>query len=192
MKYLSFIFIFVWSFGALGQLNTSYVENWIVSCEPETELDSLDRLYIINGIPFDNQRIEEELNSFDTKKQLWFIDYLNTDSIESTIFKPNTLLILIGATSKLKKNERSNKLEDLLLKFSDEFAASFNLHPNPTDPVLILNDKLIPPESVKQAISDLNPKDVRYIQFVKHTSFALYGQNATNGAVTIWTKEHAR
>ncbi|WP_425636526.1 hypothetical protein ACPUEN_14030 [Algoriphagus yeomjeoni] len=182
--------IFVLSFGASAQLSTSYVENWINSCEPEGNLDSLERLYIINGVPFDNP--EDELKSFDTKNQLWFIDYLNSDSVETTFMKPNLLVILVGATPKLKKGERIEKLHEQQSKFSDEFDNSFNLHPNPKDPVLILNDKLISPENAGQTISKLRPNDVRYIQYVNHTSFALYGQNAKNGAVTIWTKEYAR
>jgi len=190
MKYLVFLFACIWSFTALGQLSTSYVKNWINSCEPGRELDSLEWLYIINGVPFDNP--EEELESFDTKNQLWFIDYLKTDSIESTILKPNMLLILIGATPKLERSERAEKLQEQQRKFNDKFDNSVNLHPNPSDPVLILNDKLISPVNARQTIFELNPKEISYIQFVNHTSFALYGRNANNGAVTIWTKEYAR
>ena len=186
MRCCIILLILVYTFGAKCQLSTSYVENWIKSCEPDTELDHLEWLCIINGVPFDKP--EEELNSFDTKNQRWFIDYVNTDSIGSMMFKPNMLLILIGSTPKTKRGERRKILHEFQMKFVDEFDNLFNLHPNPADPVLILNGKLILPEHAGQTITDINAKNIRYIQFVNHTAYALYGHNAKNGAVTIWTR----
>jgi len=133
MNYLSLILTYFLPFGALAQLSTSSVENWINACEPEGNLDSLEQLYIINGVHFDNP--EDELKSFDTKNQLWFIDYLTSDSVGTTCMKPNLLVILVGATPKLKKAERIEKLQEQQAKFSDEFNHSFNTHPNPSDPV---------------------------------------------------------
>lgn len=96
--------------------------------------------------------------------------------------------ILIGSSPKLKKEERAEKLQEQQMKFRDNSDTVLILHRNPNDPVLIINEKLISPEKAKQTISILNPKDVRYIQYVNHTSYALYGIRAKNGMVKILTK----
>ncbi|MDH5382539.1 MAG: hypothetical protein OEW75_16920 [Cyclobacteriaceae bacterium] len=186
MKYLVVLLFILGSLDGHGQLTTSQVESWVKSCEPESGLDSLEWLYIINGVIY--IKPEEELKSFDTKNQLLFIDYINTDSVESTFLKPNMLLILIGSSPKLKKEERAEKLQEQQMKFRDNSDTVLILHRNPNDPVLIINEKLISPEKAKQTISILNPKDVRYIQYVNHTSYALYGIRAKNGMVKILTK----
>ncbi|MBX2843863.1 MAG: hypothetical protein KTR26_18975 [Flammeovirgaceae bacterium] len=186
------LFFMINSFSVLGQLNVAYVENWINSCNRDTNFKSMDRLYIVEGVPYGGQALEEVLESFDMTKRLWYIDYLISDSIETTFLKPKSILVIIGKTPKLKKNERAEKLKEIQSKFIDEFSSHYNLIPNPNDPVLIINGELISFEEAQKTIKEINPKNIRYIQYVNHTFFPLHGQNAKNGAVTIWTKQYAR
>jgi len=152
----------------------------------------MDRIYIVEGVPYQGQELVYALELFETENRLWYIDYFNPDSVETTFLKPNTLTIIIGITPKLKKDERAEKLNEMRAKFTDEFITPQNLFPNPKDPILIVDNQLIKVKAAKETLMIINPKDIRYIQYVNHTSFALYGQNAKNGAVTIWTKEQAR
>lgn len=179
------------TFDAYSQITEKFIENWVSSCNQETDFSTIEKLYVLDGVPFNSDNIDDKLESFNLE-QPWLIDYLFSDSVETTFLKPNMLVIILGSIPKLKKSERSEKLNELKAKFTDHEQTFVVRDGVRTDPILLLNDQLIQADRAFGVISDLAARDIQFIYYSNHSSCAIYGSLAMNGEVKIWTKDYSR
>ena len=94
------------------------------------------------------------------------------------IFKPNLLIVLIHKTSPLKLRDKKKELQ----KVREAFSSVSEL------PVFMINDKQLSIEEARQSISVLKLRSIDHIRINKHAPLSIYGADAKNGLIRIWTK----
>jgi len=191
MKNLVITLICVALYGsALSQpLTIEYVDNWIGLCEPQLDLSKKEKLYIIEGVPYEGTELNEKLSTFNASNKLLLLDYLNSDSVETTFLKPNLIVVLIQNARKSKLKQRKKQLADAQYKFVDRYDFKLNhIITNSKDPVLYIDDKKIHHSEAKKVINELVVKEIQHIVITNHAPTSIYGANARNGLVKIWTK----
>lgn len=170
-------------------LTVEYIDQYISSCDPEIDLTKKERLYVIEGVPLEGEMLIEKLNSFDISNQYVFIDYLNSDEVESTFFKPNLIVVLVGSSRKLRMKERKNQLSTIKSRFTDVYDIQTNqILSEAKDPVLVLNGEVVLHSKAFKTINDLVAKKIERVITLNHCPGEVYGQNAKNGIIKIWTK----
>ncbi len=163
----------------LGQLLTvEYVDQYIQMSQPEMKFGDKEKLYVVDGAPYDSVGIGSKLVKYNLDDKFLFIDYLFSDSISTTIFKPNLLIVLIHKTSPLKLRDKKKELQ----KVREAFSSVSEL------PVFMINDKQLSIEEARQSISVLKLRSIDHIRINKHAPLSIYGADAKNGLIRIWTK----
>lgn len=148
-------------------------------------------LFVINGILFDDTEsavIQHKLDSIDPAKVV-SIEVLKTE--KSIISQKD--LIIINYAVELSLEQVQSILSEIIPKFKDTYYGfSSHIYTNAQDPVLYIDGHKIHHTETKKAINTLSSSNqIAYIFEKKgEQSFELYGQNAKNGVVYIWTKGH--
>lgn len=147
-------------------------------------------LFIINGLPFDDSEsavIQLKLDSIDPAKVV-SIEVLKTE--KSTILRKD--LIIINYAVELSLERVQSLLSEIIPKFKDTYYGfSSHIYTDAQDPVLYIDGHKIHHTETKKAINTLSSSNqIAYIFEKKgEQSIELYGQNAKNGVVLIWTKD---
>jgi hypothetical protein len=132
---------------------------------------------------------------------LFFIQYLqgqklNTKTIEKSLTLNNDVCCNINGID-YKKND-SIKLDSILKKIKNRFSDNYNIYSqhilaNAKNPVLIMNGNTVHHSEVKAKIDILRIEEILYIDYKEEPqSLEIYGQNAKNGLVSLWTKEGSK
>lgn len=154
-----------------------------------TKDKSQTRLYVINGIPFNEQdsiKIDSTLKSYDSK---YFVDVNFVTCRQMNFPHCNGDIIIVLFAYNQKNKTKRHLLKKVRQSFSDNYV-SFSQHifTYAKDPVLYIDNKLIHHTETKGKIKLLKLKDVYYIDYNdKAVSEVHYGQNAKSGLVRIWT-----
>lgn len=184
-----FILIIQFHFTHSQPLTIDYINNWINKCNPEIQLSEKEKIYILEGIPVEKDQLEQSLKSFDISNPYLFIDYLNSDSVETTFLKQNLLLIMIGTARQLKGKDKRKRVSQVISEFQDDYSVKSNHIPiNAKNPVLQINGEIILPSIAKQVLENIKPKKIKVIIHLNHAHREIYGQLAINGLVKIWTR----
>ncbi|WP_421976326.1 hypothetical protein [Roseivirga seohaensis] len=176
LLFLLVVFQSNWLFGQ--SLTLEYVDQYIKMSQPEMEFGDREKLYVVDGIPYDGVGIESKLVKYNLDDKFISIDYFFSDSISTTVFKPNLLIVLIHKASPLKlkdKKEELHRVREVFLNVS-EF------------PAFMINDKLLGIEEARRSISVLKPRNIDHVIVNKHAPLSIYGANAKYGLIRIWTK----
>lgn len=190
MKNLAITLICLVLFGsAIGQsLTIEHIDNWINLCEPDLDLSTKGRLYVIEGVPYDGSGLKEKLREFDTSSKHFYLDYLNSDSVEATFLKPNLIIVLIQNIQKANLKQRKRELESAQNRFKDQCdIRSHHIMADSKDPVLYIDDNEIRHAEAMKKINALSAKEIQFVVAINHAPIIYYGQNARNGLVRIWT-----
>ncbi len=172
---------------ALSQsLTVEYIHNWINLCEPELDLAKKEKLYISEGIQYNGTALVDKLERFDVSDKQFYLDYLNSDSVETTFLKPNLIIVLILNANKVNLKQRKKELEAVQSRFKDEYEfRSAHIIPDSNDPVLFINEDKIHHAEAMKIVNELRAKQIKYILSISHAPITYYGQNAKNGLVKI-------
>ncbi len=158
-------------------LTLGYVNQYVQRCLPEMKFENKEVLYVVDGVPYDSTGIESKLIKYNLEDKFLSINYLFSDSISTTIFRPNLLIVLIHKASPLKLKDKKKELRKIRETFS-----------NPSEfPAFMINDRQLSIEEAKQSISVLKPRNIHHVRVNKHAPLSIYGANAKNGLVRIWT-----
>lgn len=154
-----------------------------------TKDKSQTRLYVINGIPFDEQdsiKIDSTLKSYDPK---YLVDVNFVTCRQMNLPHCNGDIVIVLFAYNQKNKTKRHLLKKVRQSFTDNYV-SFSQHIfiDAKDPVLYIDNKLIHHTETKEKIKSLRFNRVYYIDFNdKPVSELHYGQNAKNGLVRIWT-----
>ncbi len=191
MKHLIIALICTVLYGnALGQsLTVEYIGEWINLCDPKLDLSKKEKLYIIEGVPYYGTKLKQKLLEFDVNDKHFYLDYLDSDSVETAFLKPNLIIVLILNLNKVNLKARKKSLESVQNKFKDQYDfRSHHIMTNSEDPVLYINEDKINHAIASKKVNELRAKEIKLIVFVNHAPITYYGQNARNGLVRIWMK----
>jgi len=150
-------------------------------------------LYLINGIPFDRSdslRLDSALLSYPIR-YLINIDFLTTAGLNRD-HHSNRPLVSIRFAYQQPDKEKNSIWKKAARAFSDRYV-SFSQHifTHAKDPVLYINNKKIHHTATRDSIQSLSAGSIYYIEYKPEpVSPELYGQNAKNGLVRIWTSKN--
>lgn len=179
----------VYEYALSQSLTVDYIDNWINLCEPELDLSKKDKLYVIEGLLYEGKGLKEKLREFDVSDKHFYLDYLNSDSVETTFLKPNLIVVLILNVTNSNLIERKKELEAVKNRFIDQYEfRSQHIMTNSKDPVLYVDGNKIHHAEAMKEVTELKAKEIQFIVSVNHAPTSYYGQNAKNGLVRIYTK----
>ncbi len=149
-----------------------------------------DAVYVVNGLPYeqkDSLKLNSVLKSFSLDHLVDLTKLKNDGSIVRCT--SNDIAIVYFATQQAKK-EINKKLKMVKDKFPDKyFGHSQHILTDSKNPVLIIDNKTVRHEEAKEVIEQIKTNNIYFIDFKSDPQpTELYGQNAKNGPVRIWTK----
>ncbi|MBS1756830.1 MAG: hypothetical protein JSU03_06085 [Bacteroidetes bacterium] len=151
-----------------------------------------ETLYVIEGLPYENYdstKIDSVLSS-NGLKYLLNIDILKeTAAVNLISCRPIRDVILVSFAHKQRRSKKRTILKRVKQTFTDNYV-SFSQHIplDSKDPVLYIDNVLINHSEAKERVKGLTVKSIYHIDYNdKAVSTELYGQNAKNGFVRIWT-----
>lgn len=146
-------------------------------------------VYLINGVVFntnDSLKIDSALLSYPIRHFMG-VDFL-TSRATDWAFGNNPVIIVRFAHQQARKAKQriwkkvKPAFRDKYVSFSQHIAA------NAKDPVLYIDNKSIHPTEAGEKLKALSAKRIYYIEYNDQPQpQTIYGQNAKNGLVRIWT-----
>lgn len=189
--------LFILAFICLTQLKAQgidkdYVVNWIKAIDATYQPDSVIQYRIDREIyyTYDTLKFNTRLQQIDSK-QLKSISY---SKYRMDNYVPGKGTIYILTIKKMKTSNVKSWLDRAKTSFVDSYI-SFSQHifTNSKDPVLLVDNKPIHHTEAKETLNKLKPKEIYDISVGRlPASSSIYGQNAKNGLVQIWTKSFMR
>ncbi len=187
---LTIIFLLSFSFCFSQNLNKNYLNNWLKMYDTSFTADP-NILYVIDGLIYggrDTTTLNNKLAEISIQ-ELFSVERLKVlkNSYHSG---PGVILVtLIGNQTKKEKKELLQKAKE---KFNDCYTSSLQqIFMNAKNPSLYIDLKPIHHTETKQSIQKLQLKDIYAIDIIeKPVPAALWGQNAKNGLVRIWTRKN--
>jgi len=173
-------FLFLFQLNVLlGQsLTKEYLDQWIQMSQPHLEFSKKEKIYILEGVFYDSTSVERKLTNYSANERFLSIEYFLFDSILTTIFRPNLLIVTINQAPTLKLKEKKKELGSVENMFSDKSK----------NPVLIINNKQLTSKASKRIISALKARNIDRIIILEHAPLSTYGESAKNGLIKICTK----
>ena len=170
-------------------IDKNYVINWIKAIDPSYQPDSVIQYHIDR----------ETYYTYDTLEFNSRLRQINIKSLKSIFYSkfkmdnyvPGKGTIYILTIKKLKTDDINIWLTKAKSSFVDKYVSFFqHIFTDSKDPILIIDNKSIHHTEVKDALNKLNPKDIYDISVgLTPVPASIYGHNAKNGLVQIWTKK---
>ncbi len=172
-------------------LTHKYIDDRIEISNPDINTLKKSKLFIIEGIPYDRKQLDDRLNAFKTNNPFFYLKILSSDSVRISCMRPNLIIVLIGNANELKLRKKKKILNDAQGRFIDIYNFYSNhIHANSKDPVLFVDDKKIHHAESKRIINQLSANKIKHLIVLNDASLSLYGTNAVNGLIRIWTKRY--
>jgi hypothetical protein len=170
-------------------IDKNYIINWIKAVDTTYEPDSVIAYEIDRDsyYTYDTAKLNDRLQqiSFSRLKSIYY------SKIKMDNYVPGKGTIYILTIRKQETENAKNWLTKAKKLFTDKYV-SFSQHifSNAKDPVLYIDNIAIHHTEVKEAINKINPKDIYDISVSSSpVPTTMYGQNAKNGLVQIWTNK---
>jgi len=146
-------------------------------------------VFVINGISYsqkDSLKLNDKLNSINRKTLTDFTFIKNNGQIG---IGDNDIVVIKYAIIQPQKyiKEKHSELNKL---FVDKYiSSSQHIYLDAKDPILFIDNQKIFHTEIKKMLSSLKTKDIADISIKKEPqSLEMFGQNAKNGIIIIWTK----
>ena len=160
--------------------------------------DSTARVDLVRAYIIDNQYYDLTVDTFSFHDRLSAIKVNKVHSIYYSKVKqdeyvPGKGFITVRTIRKKSLENVQGWLTEAKKVFQDQYTSfSQHIHPDAKDPVLVIDNKTIQHTLVKETLNKINPQDIYDISVNNYfpVPSTLYGQNAKNGLVQIWTKKN--
>ncbi len=169
-------------------IDKDYIVKWIKMADSTFDVDAVVQ-YSINRESFyttDTSKLNNRLRQISTGRlKAVFFSKFRTDN-----YVPGKGTIYVQSIQQQAMEDVKTWLDNAKKLFVDKYASFSNhIHGNSKDPVLVIDNRRIHYTEVKDFLDKLNPGDIYDISVGQTPVPALmYGQNAKNGLVQIWTK----
>ncbi len=172
-------------------LTLKYLDNQIHTSNPNFDIIKENQLYIIEGIPCGRKELANKINTFEVNNPFFYLKILTSDSVRVSCMRPNLIIVLIGNTHELKTRKKKEILDNAQSRFIDIYDFYLNhISPNSKDPALFVDDKKIHHIASKRIINQLSANKIKHLIILSQAPLSIYGTNAANGLIRIWTKEY--
>ena len=187
---LTILFCFALTALSAQGIDKEFVNNWIKSCDNQISIDSVEAYYVDGQLHYGYhvQKLNDRLSeiSTDNVAGIWY------SPIKKDNYVPGRGTIYVETVSQKKVKVINGWLDKAKTLFNDKYI-SFSQHilTDSKDPVLVIDGNPIDHALAKETIERMNAKDIYdiYVNEFFPVPPTIYGQNAINGIVQIWTKE---
>jgi hypothetical protein len=166
----------------------AFVDRWIKLCDEKIEVDSVKAYYIDRQYFTDTAKINARLNTVPPPKikSIWY-SKMKTDN-----YVPGRGSIYVMVIQKMDTKDVEGWMKEARKLYVDKYTSySQHILTDSKDPVLVIDGQAVSATIAKSALDKIDPKEIYDISvnsfFPVPTS--LFGQNAKNGLVQIWTKQ---
>jgi hypothetical protein len=165
-----------------------FIIQWLKLCDDKIEAESV-RAYFIDHKYFDDSvKIDEQLNTIPLTK----IKSISYSPIKMDNYVPGKGEISISTVQKSELNIIEDWIKRAKELFVDKYvSASQHILSDSKDPVLVVDGQAVSPPIAKAVLGKIDVKeiyDISAVDFFPAPS-SIFGQNAKNGLVQIWTKQ---
>jgi hypothetical protein len=170
-------------------IDRDYIVKWIKQADTTFDVDAVVKYSIDRESYYttDTAKLNNRLRqiSVDRLKAIFFSKY-KTDN-----YVPGKGTIYVQSIEQETTEDAKGWLDKAKSLFVDKyFSFSNHILTNAKDPVLIIDNRSIHHTEVKEFLDNVNPEDIYDISVGQTpVPVSMYGQNAKNGLVQIWTKQ---
>ncbi|MBX2964592.1 MAG: hypothetical protein KF845_00500 [Cyclobacteriaceae bacterium] len=181
-----FLLYFTVSFGQVT--DKAFVDRWLRMCDEKIEVDSVRAYYIDRQYFTDTAKINDRLRTIPPSKikSIWY-SKMKTDN-----YVPGRGSIYVTTIQKMDTKDVEGWMKEARKLYVDKYVSySQHILTESKDPVLVIDGQAVSATIAKSALDKIDPKEIYDISvngfFPVPTS--IFGQNAKNGLVQIWTKQ---
>lgn len=166
----------------------AFVDRWLKLCDANIEVDSVRAYYIDRQYFTDTAEINVRLRTVSPGKikSIWY-SKRKTDN-----YVPGRGSIHVMTIKKMDTKDVEAWMKEARKLYVDKYVSySQHILRESKDPVLVIDGQVVSATIAKTALDKIDPKEIYDISvngfFPVPTS--IFGQNAKNGLVQIWTKQ---
>jgi hypothetical protein len=181
-----FLLHFTVSYGQVT--DKAFVNRWLKLCDEKIEVDSVRAYYIDRQYFTDTAKINARLRTIPPRKikSIWY-SKMKTDN-----YVPGRGSIYVMTIKKMETQDVEDWMKEARKLFVDKYVShSQHILTESKDPVLVIDGQSVSATIAKVMLDKVDPKEIYDISV--NVSFrvpaSLFGQNAKNGLVQIWTKQ---
>ena len=165
----------------------AFVKKWLLLCDESIAVDSVRAYYIDGRYSADSAVINSRLRAIPTVKLkgIWY-SRIKTDN-----YVPGRGSIYVMSIQKMDTKRVEGWMKEARKLYVDDYVSHQHILPDSKDPVLVIDGQAILATISKETLKKIDPQQIYDISvngFFPVPS-SIYGQNAKNGMVQIWTKD---
>ncbi|MCD9014399.1 hypothetical protein [Parachryseolinea silvisoli] len=186
----NFTILFLLYFSAsFGQgTDKAFIDRWLKLCDENIPVDSVRAYYIDGEYYTDTAKINAYLQTIPPGriKSIWY------SKIMIDNYVPGRGSIYVMTVKKMDSKDVEAWMKDARNLYVDKYTSySQHILTDSRDPVLLIDGQAVSAAIAKATLDRIDPKEIYGVSvngfFPVPTS--LFGQNAKNGLVQIWTKQ---
>lgn len=175
--------------GSHGQVtDKAFIDRWLRLCDEKIEIDSVRAYYIDRQYFTDTAKINARLKTIPPRNiKSIFYSKMKTDN-----YVPGRGSIYVMTIQKMDTKDVKAWMKDAKKLYVDKYVSySQHILTNSRDPVLVIDGQAISATIAKAALEKIDPNEIYDMSVNGHfpVPTSLFGQNAKNGLVQIWTKQ---
>ena len=165
-----------------------FIKKWLLLCDDKLPVDSV-RAYYIDRDYFDNpDKINARLNAIPVAQ----IKSIRYSKMKTDNYVPGRGSIFVMTIQEMETEDVEDWMKDARKLFVDKYS-SYSQHTltDSRDPVLVIDGQQVSATIAKAALDKIDPREIYDMSVNEHSPApaSLFGQNAKNGLVQIWTKQ---
>ena len=166
----------------------AFIDRWLKLCDENIEGDSAKAYYIDRKYFTDTAKINAQLRTISLRKirSIWY------SKIKTDNYVPGRGSIYVMTIQKMEPEDVEGWMKQARKLFVDKYASySQHILTDSKDPVLVIDGQSVFPTIAKAALDNINPREIYDISVNGFFPVppGLFGQNAKNGLIQIWTRQ---
>ena len=189
MRQIFTILFLLYFFASFGQgTDKAFIDRWLKLCDENIPVDSVKAYYIDRKYFTDTAKINAYLKTTPPRriKIIWY------SKIKKDNYVPGRGSIYVMTIREMDSENVKTSLKEARKLYSDKYT-SYSQHvlTDSKDPVLVIDGQTVSPTISKATLDKIDPKEIYDISVNGFfpVPVSLFGQNAKNGLVQIWTKQ---
>lgn len=190
MRHTFTILLLLHVFDSYGQVtDKAFVDRWLKLCDEKIEVDSVRAYFIDREYFTDTAKINARLRMVPPKT----IKSILYSKMKRDNYVPGKGTIYVATIQRMDLNDIESWVKAAKQLFVDKYVSqSQHILADSKDPVLVIDGQSVSPTIAKAALNKINPKEIYDISVNGFfpVPASIFGQNAKNGLVQIWTKQN--
>lgn len=171
------------------KLTEDFIKAWVLHLD-SASIDLIDKtVFIVDGLPVSLSDEHSELSEHDFDKERIELSYISPEKSSSFNHRNGPVIVLVTNTRKQKRKELKKRLAEARELYADPVVKTSHGIIYKKEPVVVLDGEILDSPTSKAILSDTYLRSFETILVSYTAPPALYGENAKNGLVRIWSKK---